>query len=165
MLDQKEENLRMVAYFRSQRIGFALVTLLFLILLSSTAYCDISKDEIPKIIKSGLSAYKSNGPEAAIAEWIKGSPFEGSKDAMSQANLFKQVETYYGKYMDYQPIAVIKLTPTTKIVYLSMNYETGPVFCKFLIYKTQDSWILSGKFNFHTEPEQVLPEGLLDIKK
>jgi hypothetical protein len=159
----------MKPYSNRLRTHIVIVIVLFLILISGSGYCEVTKDEIPPIIKSGLTAYKASGPEAAIIAWIKGSPFDGSKDAMSQANLFKQVETFYGKYLDYTPIAVINLTPTTKIIYLSMNFTSGPVFCKFLVYKIQvqgkDSWILSGKFNFHTEPEQVLPDGCFDIKK
>ena len=54
---------------------------------------------------------------------------------------------------------------TRKLSYLSMNFVHGPVFSKFLVYKTQESWIVSGKYNFHTEPEQVLPEAFLDIKR
>ncbi len=155
----------MLYYFKPLKIVLIMVAALFLNFLSSNGYCEISKEEIPPIIKSGLAAYKSNGPEAAITAWIKGSPFEGSKDAMSQSNIFKQVETFYGKYIDYQPIAIINLTPTSDLIYISMNFESGPVFCKFLTYKTQSGWILSGKFNFHTEPEQILPPSVLEIQK
>jgi hypothetical protein len=157
----------MMAYFSRLKTDIVIVPILLLILLTGTGYSEVTKDEIPPIIKSGLDAYKSSGPEAAIVNWIKGSPYDGSKEAMGQANLFRQVETFYGKFVDYTPIAIIQLTPTTKIIYLSMNFVSGPVFCKFLVYKTQDkkSWILSGKFNFNTEPEQVLPSTLLNIKK
>ena len=159
----------MKQYCNRLRTDIVIVTVLCLILISGTGYCEVTKDEIPPIIKSGLTAYKSSGPEAAIIAWIKGSPFDGSKDAMSQANLFKQVETFYGKYLDYTPIAIINLTPTTKIIYLSMDFTSGPVFCKFLVYKIQaqdkDNWILSSKFNFNTEPEKVLPDASFDIKK
>ncbi|MCP4672924.1 MAG: hypothetical protein GY857_16645, partial [Desulfobacula sp.] len=139
----------MLNYFQKKWIILSFITVIFFF-LSSSGFCGISKNEIPQLIKSGLAAYKAKGPEAAILEWIKDSPYEGSKDAISQANIFKQVETFYGDYVDFHPIGVINLTPSCKFIYLSMNFESGPVFAKFMVYKTKTNWILSGKFNFHT---------------
>ncbi|MBU2628274.1 MAG: hypothetical protein KKE61_06640 [Proteobacteria bacterium] len=152
-------------YFKTLNIDLILIAGLLLFLLSGNAYSDMSKSDIPQMIKAGLDAYKTGGPEAAIADWIKDSPYEGSKDAMSQANIFKQIESFYGSYIDYNPIAIIYLTPSTRLVYLSMDFDNGPVFAEFMIYKKNKGWILSGKFNFHTEPRKILPESLLDIRK
>ena len=152
-------------HFKTSKTYLCFIAGLLSLLLSTTSYSLTSKSDIPQMIKSGLTAYKAGGPEAAIAEWIKGSPYEGSKDAMSQANVFKQIETFYGKYIDYSPISVITLTPSTKLIYLSMNFDNGPVFAEFMIYKKKKTWILSGKFNFHTEPHKILPESVFNSGK
>jgi len=113
--------------------------------------------KIPEIITNGLTVYKASGAEAALVEWLKGSPVEGQKDALSQSNILKQVETYYGPYKDYSLINIKDITDTAKIVYLQLNYENGPVFAYFVVYKKGGGgWIITS-FQFHTEPMAILP--------
>jgi len=113
-------------------------------------------DELPPIIKSGLVAYKSEGPEAAIKAWLKGSPLEGNRDALTQVNMLRQIQDYYGSYQSFDAISSHNLTPNTQIVYFAMNYEKGPVFGKFLIYHGADGWVMVS-FTFNTKPELILP--------
>lgn len=145
-----------------RKFGVWVGVLMISVLLSSAAHCEtVAIEPIPQIVKDGLMAYKSAGPDAAIKAWIKGSPYENSKEALSQANVFKQIETFYGPYVGYHLIAILPITPSVKMVYFSMNFESGPVFAKFMIYEATKGWYLSGKFNFNTEPEVVLPKWLL----
>jgi hypothetical protein len=120
-----------------------------------------ANDSMPEIVISGLKAYEKNGPRTAIEAWIKGSPFEGSKEALSQANRFKEIEAFYGNYIGYSLIHITKLTPSAKIVYFSINFHKGPVFAIFPVYKTKGGWIMTGRFNFHTDATQILPGALL----
>lgn len=112
--------------------------------------------EVPKIILSGLEAYKAEGPEAAIKAWLKGSPLEGSKDALTQANNLHQIQDYYGAYKAFDPIRSRSLSPTTRIIYLTMDYEKGPLFAKFVAYRTEQGWILTS-FTFNTKDELIIP--------
>jgi len=114
-------------------------------------------DEIPKILLSGFDAYKAEGPEAAIRAWLKGSSIEGSKDALSQANVLRQVQDYYGSYKTFELIQSRNLTPTTRVIYLALNYEKGPLFAKFMVYKTAEGWILVN-FSFNTKEELIIPK-------
>ena len=116
--------------------------------------------DLPSIILDGLNEYKAKGPDAAVKTWIKGSAFETSVEAQSQGNLFKQVETMYGKYIGYQIVKMKEITKTTMVVYITMDYEKGPVFASFLTYRSGDSSILAN-FKFNTKPEAVLPDSLL----
>lgn len=147
--------------FLKQLQRYVFVLVLLIIFSPRVAIADDTNDEIPSIIIAGLNEYKANGPEAAIIAWIKGSPFEGSKEALSQANRFKEIETFYGSYTNYHLIHIAKLTPSTKIVYFSMDFENGPVFAVFTVFKSKKGWIVTGRFNFHTEPQQILPSSLL----
>ena len=126
-------------------------------------FCNLvtANDSIPEIVVSGLKAYEKSGPTAAIEAWIKGSPFEGSKEALSQANRFREIETYYGNYTGYNLIHVTNLTPSAKIVYFSIDYQKGPVFAVMPLYKTKEGWIMTGRFNFNTDATQILPGALL----
>lgn len=81
---------------------------------------------------------------------------EGSKDALAQANNLRQVEEFYGKYVDFHPIRRYAITSTSQICYLVMDYERGPLFAVFLVYKQKDRWSLV-TFKFHTDCGQVWP--------
>lgn len=118
-----------------------------------------ASDEVPKILISGMEAYKNEGPEAAIKAWIKGSPIDGSRDALSQANVLRQVQDFYGAYKSYELIKSRDLTPTTRILYFTLDYEKGPLFAKFLIYRTEQGWIVVN-FAFNTKEEVIIPSVL-----
>jgi hypothetical protein len=106
-----------------------------------------------------MEAYKNEGPEAAIKAWIKGSPIDGSRDALSQANVLRQVQDFYGAYKSYELIKSRDLTPTTRILYFTLDYEKGPLFAKFLIYRTEQGWIVVN-FAFNTKEEVIIPSVL-----
>jgi hypothetical protein len=129
--------------------------------LPSVAQADNSKgkaagENVPSIITSGLKAYKDKGPEEAVRTWIKGSAIDGSKDALSQANTLRQVQDYYGAYQAFEIISARDLTARIREVYLVIDYEKGPLFAKFVVFKTDTEWILA-YFNFNTKSEAILP--------
>jgi hypothetical protein len=37
-----------------------------------------------------------------------------------------------------------------------MDFEKGPLFCKFVVYRSEHGWILTN-FNFNTKEEQIVP--------
>lgn len=121
------------------------------------------EDEIPSVVLSGLKAYQADGAEAALKTWLVGSPMEGENVALSQANIFRQAETLYGKYVGFHLIKVVDLTPSTKLVYLQINYQEGPFFTNFVCYKTESGWIIP-TLTFHTEAEKVIPSEILYAK-
>jgi hypothetical protein len=118
-----------------------------------------SADDVPKIILAGLDAYKADGPEAALTAWIKGSPLDGSKDALSQANMLRQIQDYYGAYKSFDIIRARNLTPNVRVLYLVMNYDKGPLFTKFVVYQSAQGWILTN-LNFNTKEELIIPPSL-----
>lgn len=116
---------------------------------------------VAPVIASGLDAYKAKGPEEAVKAWLKGSPLEGSKEALTQANSLRQIQDYYGAFIGYDIFSVWNISPTTQVQYLALNYESGPVFAKFLIYKKQQGWVLIS-FSFNTKEDAILPTHLSD---
>lgn len=148
--------MRMVRPLGIVILGFVLVA--FFLNSRATAQKPGS-DEIPKVLLAGMDAYKSDGPEAAIKAWLKGSPIEGSKDALSQANVMRQVQDYYGTFKTFELISSRSLSPSNRIFYFSLNYEKGPLFAKFLAYRSQDGWIVVS-FNFNTKEEVIIPSNL-----
>lgn len=115
--------------------------------------------DIPSVIISGLDAYKLQGAEAAIRRWIKGGPIEGDAKALASVDALKEIETVYGKYVGYQLIRTEYLTASSKLTYLQMNYEKGPLFVRFLCYWTGSRWVVTGRFLFDTEPQKAFLVG------
>jgi hypothetical protein len=115
-----------------------------------------SAEALPPIILSGLEAYKSKGPEEAVRAWIKDSPIDGSKDALSQSNTLRLIQDFYGAYQTFEVVSTRELTPRIRIVYLALDFEKGPLFAKFVIYQSNQQWILTS-FNFNTKEELILP--------
>jgi hypothetical protein len=135
------------------------LTLAFVVLMfgwNLPAAAPAPGDEVPKIILSGLKAYKAEGPEAALKAWLKGSPLEGSREALSQANVLRQIQDIYGAYKGFDLIRSRDISPTTRIFYMTINYEKSPVFAKFVVYRTQQGWIIT-TFIFNTKEELILP--------
>jgi len=142
-------------------IGRSSYTLAVGLLLFALGRCVVAggqePSDVPKVILSGMEAYKAEGPEAAVKAWIQGSAIEGSKDALSQANLLREVQDYYGAYKSFDVIRSRNLSPTTRIIYIILDYEKGPLFARFVVYRVEQRWILVS-FTFNTKLEVMAPE-------
>ncbi len=115
------------------------------------------KEDIPHFLVAGFEAYKDKGPEEAVRAWIKDSPIDGSKDALSQANMLRQVQDFYGAYRGFDLINTQDLTDRVRIIYVVVNYDKGPLFAKFIVYRPEEhGWLLTS-FKFHTDPTVVMP--------
>ncbi len=116
------------------------------------------KEEVPSFVTAGFQAYKEKGPEEAVRVWIKDSPIDGSKDALSQANNLRQIQDFYGTFRGYDLMDVKDLTGRIRVIYIAMNYEKGPLFARFLAFRTEEhEWVLTN-FTFNTKPEMILPD-------
>ena len=111
---------------------------------------------MPKIVRLGLDAYKNGGPDDAVTAWLQGSVLGGSKEALDAANLLRQVRTVYGAYLGFDVISVRDLTPTTRVLYLALDYDSGPVFARFVVYRAKPGWIVTD-FLFDRKEDLVLP--------
>ena len=119
---------------------------------ASTTYSDPTA-----LINAGLTAYKDKGPEEAMRVWIKGSPIDGSKDALNQANNLRTIETYYGAYQTTEILKVRDVSRDVQVVYLVMSYATGPVFGRFVVFHSRTGWLLT-RFNFNVDDTLVFSD-------
>jgi hypothetical protein len=113
-------------------------------------------EDLPPFVLSGLQAYKDKGPDEAVRLWIKDSPIDGSKEALSQANTLRQIQDFYGGYQFFEVISAYEIGHRTRIFYLTLNFEKGPLFAKFVVYQSNHRWILTS-FDFNTKEEMILP--------
>jgi len=116
--------------------------------------------DVPGLITAGLDAYKAKGPEEAIRVWVRNGPLDGDKDAMSQANMLRQVQDWYGAYQSYDVITGRDLTQRVKIIYMVMNFEKGPLFAKFVCYRSDREWTVTN-FVLNTKEMVVLPTDVM----
>jgi len=116
--------------------------------------------EVPAIVMQGFETYKNQGAEAALKAWIKGGPLEKKSDLTPTKNQLKTIEDYFGSYKTYHVIFMSTPSESTKIIYLIMDYEAGPLFAHFTAFKGEEGWHIV-RLNFHTDVEHIWPSFLL----
>jgi len=116
--------------------------------------------QLPRSIRDGLGAYKTSGPDAAMRVWFRGSVLERSSVVKSQAKELKGIKKVYGTFRGYHLVHAQKLTPSTRIIYLAIDLEEGPLFARFLVFKRRTKWLVV-KMDFALVPEEVYPERIL----
>jgi hypothetical protein len=114
----------------------------------------------PPVIIAGLKAYESGGPEGAIKAWLKGSPIEGAKEAITLVTSLRGIEDLLGKYQSSRIAKRLPFAPDCELTYVQMNYAKGPLFAKFLTYRIGQDWVVE-ILRFHSDPDQVWPWELL----
>ena len=112
---------------------------------------------VPPVIAAGMDDYAIEGAEGALKTWIKGGPLEDDAKVLGNVQAFHEVEKYYGKYHSYYLIEQKNLTPTSKLFYIQMNYDKGPLFVRFLCYLSGGRWVVAGRLPLSTDPDQILP--------
>jgi len=116
---------------------------------------------IPEVILSGLRDHAFKGAEVAIKTWVKGSALEGSLEATGYLDYLRQIESRYGKYIDFQQIRSHHLTSNVRLFYFILNYERGPIFARFMTFRDRQAvvagaWIIP-QIVFQTSPDFLLP--------
>ena len=111
---------------------------------------------LPPVISAGMDVYAIEGAESAVKTWVKGGPLEGDPKVLNSVQAFGEVEKFYGCYQGYHLVSQRNLTPTSKLIYLQMDYEKGPLFVRFLCYLAGDKWVVSGRMLLNTDPDAVL---------
>ena len=111
---------------------------------------------IPKIVQAGLDAYKTGGPDEAVRVWLRGSALEGSKDVGSYLTTLHQTQELYGNFRGYELIGIRVVSSTSYVVYMTLDYDRGPLFAKFRVYRTGLGSILTGMV-LNTDEDAVLP--------
>lgn len=113
------------------------------------------------LVQRGADAYVADGPEAAIKTWIAGSGLEGNTQALTQANMLRQIEDYYGKPQGIDVIKRATISPRSEIIYFAVNYAKGIAYGRFQTYRTTDGEWISTEFRFHTQANEILPPAVI----
>jgi hypothetical protein len=141
---------------RPSRIAYIFAVVILLLPPGQYIHAHASQpvsEEIPKIVQFGLETYKSEGPEAAVKAWLKGGPIEGNRDA---ANILRQAQGAYGSYRGYEVIHMQDISASVRVVYLTLNFERGPVFSRFIVYRSDQGAMITA-LNVSVKPEDIVP--------
>lgn len=148
---------------RSSSSLFAIVPLFLAVQLAWGAATPSELIDLPEQVQRGLSAFKVNGGQTAVENWTRGGPLENTDVEKAEINAIQKLEELYGRYQGYSAVAQIQLTPASRLIYLEIQLEKGPVYFKFHVY--------SGRFGTHVVaidvdpvPERILPPYILEAK-
>ena len=117
-------------------------------------------EDVPEVIKRGFKVYNAAGPKAAIEYWLKGS----SLDGLSQANILSQGEDYFGSYQGYDLFKSIALGPKSRLYLITINFQKGALFAKFLTYEPEGRAVIVQMFHFNAEVDQVWPPNMVYVE-
>lgn len=135
------------------------IALLATAILACNAYAQAPNART--LFESGATDYLKSGAASAISTWLKGSALEGNTQATSQANTLRQIEDFYGKPESFEFVSESSITNRSSIVLGVINYQKGPLYARFQIYKLPTGLWVATEFKFHTEAAQIFPERVL----
>ena len=116
---------------------------------------------IPRIIVDGIEKYNFSGAEEGVNIWLQYGGAQVRAKATLYADALRNAETLYGKFVGYHLVAIKPLSPSSALVYLVLNYERGPMFARYLVYKYKTTEYIP-EIEFSLTPEAILPESLTD---
>ena len=125
-----------------------------LLIMASTAAADLTP---APVVTAGFAAYKKDGAEAGVRAWAAGGPMEKNPDAIIFiARRIRGIEELYGPYRTFRVVKVLPVSDTCQMAYVQADFENGPLFMKFLLFKPANDWRVI-YMKFHTEIERIWP--------
>ena len=136
------------------------ILFVLLALCASPILASVKTKDIPQPLTEALSAYKAKGVRQFINTLVKDGPMEGNIEIRTQIATLEKIEQFYGNYRSFDILNIKRLSDSSRLIYLILNFEKGAVFGKLVSYKNNRKETVSS-FVFHTKPEKVYPESLL----
>ena len=112
---------------------------------------------LPALIEAGFQAWtKGGGIDAILMTWQRGGLLEGSNKAATEARYFRNLMPTLGNYKSHELIHSKAISRASQVVYLSINFERGVVYGRFLVYRTDKDWVVQN-MDFSERPETIMP--------
>lgn len=125
------------------------------------ANAESGADSSTELVQAGIAAYRDEGAAAAIRAWVKGGALEGDTNVLSQANMLREIEDFYGAVKDGDIVREATISARSRIVYFAINYDNGVSFARLQTYQRHDGAWVATSFFIHTEAAQVFPAAML----
>jgi hypothetical protein len=111
---------------------------------------------LPKVLVAGFDAYRAGGPDEALRVWLRNSPLEGTPDIGTQAKILRAAQVEFGQWRSFDVVNIHQVSPSTRIIYMTLDFDKGPLFAKFVVYRTEPGWIVTNLL-FSPNDAEVLP--------
>ena len=127
------------------------------LLLSPLAGGAASSQPLPAVLEAGFVSWtKGGGIDAILMGWQRGGLMEGSGKASAQARIFRNLSSVLGTYRSHETIQTKEISRSSQVIYLSINFERGAVYGRFLMYRTDKDWVVQN-MDFSERPEAIMP--------
>jgi hypothetical protein len=111
---------------------------------------------IPAVIDAGFALWPKGGAGAALDQWQKGGLIEGDPKVVGEAKYFKRIEPAVGNYKSYEVVDARRISAGSQVLYLAINFDRAAVYCRFLLYRIDDNWVVQN-MDFNLKPELIVP--------
>jgi hypothetical protein len=139
--------------------GFALVPIFGVILFVGSVRVSAadSNPALPPVIQAGFDSWaKGGGVEGAIYLWQKGGLLEGSNRAAEASGRLHRASQNLGSSVGWEQLKMDSIGKSSLVLYLSLNFQRGAVYARFLLYHTDKNWVVQD-MDFSTRPETIMP--------
>ncbi len=133
--------------------------LLFTFIIFGTAFAQA--EEIPEVISHGFKIFNSIGPKSALTSWVKDGSLDNSEEALKKINSLIQIENNFGSYQGYDLFKSKELGPRVNLYLITINFEKGVLFAKFITYKPEGKKEIVHAVDFNKEVDEVWPADLV----
>jgi hypothetical protein len=111
---------------------------------------------IPAIIEEGFKVWAAKDASYAFDVWKKGGLLESDAKPATLARYFARMDHTIGNYKSYETIQSKTISQSSKIVYLSVNFEQAAIYGRFLVYHGANGWVIQN-MDFSPKPEAIMP--------
>lgn len=112
---------------------------------------------LPSVIQAGFDSWsKGGGFNGALYIWQKGGLMEGDHRTAELSNRLQSMSQTLGGYSGYELLKTDSIGSSSQVLYLSMNFQRGAVFGRFVLYRTEKGWVVQD-MGFSTRPEAIMP--------
>ena len=115
-----------------------------------------SNGALAPILQEGFSAWARSGANLALDAWQKGGFLEGDNKVAAEVSYFRRLERGLGNYRSYETLDIKGVGQNSQIAYVSINFERGAVYGRFLLYRTDKAWVVQN-MDFSIKPEAIMP--------
>ncbi len=110
----------------------------------------------PAIIQDGFKLWEKTGPADAFYRWQKGGLLEGGSKYSTLSAYFRRMDRTFGNYKSFEPVDTKHVGERSEIVYLAINFERAAVYGRFVLFRTEQGWVVQN-MDFSPRPEALMP--------
>ena len=81
---------------------------------------------------------------------------EGSNKAAGQAQYLRNLNQALGNYKSHEMLESKGVGRSSQVIYLSINFDRGVVYGRFLMYRAEKDWVVQN-MDFSHRPEAIMP--------